>query len=91
MFEHSNAFNPKSYTATRRPLVVVFEEYFYDIEQAISFEKQIKKWRRAKKEALIKRDWVVVETLKKLHAIWSSWFDKLTMTRSPVTMSPVEG
>jgi putative endonuclease len=30
---------------------------FPDINQAIAFEKQVKGWTRAKKEAIIKGDW----------------------------------
>ncbi|CAN5789296.1 GIY-YIG nuclease family protein [soil metagenome] len=39
---------------------LVFFEDFHDVNQAIEREKQIKKWRRAKKVALIEemnRDW----------------------------------
>ena len=56
-YEHNNGENIKAYTFSRRPVKVVFEEHFHDINQAIAFEKQIKGWRRAKKEALIKREW----------------------------------
>lgn len=44
------------YTARRRPLVLVFHEEFDRIEDAISAERQIKGWTRAKKEALIRGD-----------------------------------
>jgi putative endonuclease len=55
--EHENGINPNSYTRTRRPLKLVFHEMFPDINQAIAFEKQVKGWTRAKKEAIIKGDW----------------------------------
>ena len=57
LHEHKNGTNRKAYTFSRRPLKLVFEEHFHDINQAIAFEKQIKGWRREKKEALIRRDW----------------------------------
>ena len=42
-----------AYTYTRRPLMLVYKEPFQYAEDAIKREKQIKKWSRAKKEALI--------------------------------------
>jgi putative endonuclease len=45
------------YTSLRRPVVLVFQEDFPDIRDAHDFERQIKRWSRAKKEALIRRDW----------------------------------
>ncbi len=45
------------YTKSRRPVTLVFSEHFERIADAIVFERQIKGWSRAKKEALIRRDW----------------------------------
>ena len=42
-----------SYTFSRRPIKLVFNEEFLDINHAIIFEKKLKGWSRAKKEALI--------------------------------------
>ena len=47
---------PSSYVNSRRPFELVYAITFQDIRDAISFEKQIKGWSRAKKEALIKGD-----------------------------------
>jgi len=41
------------YTAARRPVRLRWSEEFPDISQAIAVERQIKKWSRKKKEALI--------------------------------------
>lgn len=41
------------YTSYRRPVKLVFAEYFDRITDAIAAERQIKGWSRAKKEALI--------------------------------------
>jgi predicted GIY-YIG superfamily endonuclease len=41
------------YTATRRPIALVFSDYFDQIVDAIAAERQVKGWSRAKKEALI--------------------------------------
>ncbi len=43
----------KGYTKNRRPVKLVFSDYFEDAYHAISAERQIKCWTRAKKEALI--------------------------------------
>lgn len=65
IYEHENGLDPSSYTFKRRPLKLVFHEMFYDINQAIAFEKQIKGWRRAKKEAIINGDWHLLPELSK--------------------------
>jgi putative endonuclease len=41
------------YTACRLPVVLVFHQEFDNIEDAIAAERQVKGWRREKKEALI--------------------------------------
>lgn len=51
------------YTHSRRPVELVWCSDDVDIASAIAAEKQIKGWRRAKKEALIRGD---VETLPEL-------------------------
>ena len=63
--EHQEGKNPGSYTHSRRPVVLVFVEYFINPIQAIAFEKQVKGWSRAKKEALIERDWNKLKTLSR--------------------------
>ncbi|GBE44334.1 MAG TPA: GIY-YIG nuclease family protein [Rhizobiales bacterium] len=44
------------YTARRRPVELAFSEYFDRIADAITAERQIKGWSRAKKQALIHGD-----------------------------------
>jgi len=51
--EHSTGYNETSYTARRRPVVVVYAEQFFRPFAAIMREKQLKKWTRKKKELLI--------------------------------------
>lgn len=63
--EHSHESVPTSYTFTRRPLEMVFTEYFQDVNDAISFEKQVKGWSRKKKEAIIKGNWENLPELAK--------------------------
>ena len=46
-----------SYTSPRRPVQLVFHEEFDRVTDAIAAERQLKGWRRAKKEALIRGDY----------------------------------
>ncbi len=54
--EHKYGKHIDSYTYSRRPLKLVYYAEFTDINLAILTEKQIKKWSRAKKEALINNE-----------------------------------
>ncbi|MBA3665399.1 MAG: GIY-YIG nuclease family protein [Bacteroidetes bacterium] len=54
--EHSLRRNIGSYTYNRRPVKLVFQVEFYDVEKAIAYEKKIKKWSAIKKLALINGD-----------------------------------
>ena len=51
--EHNSGLDKKSYTYSRRPVKLVYSQEFSDPNEAIRFEKQVKGWSRAKKEALI--------------------------------------
>lgn len=51
------------YTSARKPLELVWHGEFETREGAIAFEQQIKGWSRAKKEALVKGDWGLVQLL----------------------------
>jgi putative endonuclease len=44
----------KGFTKQYKCHKLVYYEHYNDVKQAITREKQIKKWRREKKEALIK-------------------------------------
>lgn len=57
MFKHESGFYPDCYTFNRRPLELAFYCEFTSISMAIAKEKQIKKWSKAKKEALINGDY----------------------------------
>lgn len=65
LYEHENGLDPGSYTSKRRPVKLVFHEMFHDPIQAIAFEKQIKGWKRVKKEAIINGDWHLLPELSK--------------------------
>ncbi|HEX9829649.1 MAG TPA: GIY-YIG nuclease family protein [Bacteroidota bacterium] len=51
------------YTASRRPLKLRWSDYFPDMYQAISAERQIKGWTRKKKEALMRGDFDLLHWL----------------------------
>ncbi len=65
LFQHESGFYPDCYTFARRPIVLVFYCEFTDINIAIEKEKQIKKWSKAKKEALINGDFDLLVNLAK--------------------------
>ncbi len=50
---HESGSYKNSYTASRRPLTLVFYCEFTEPQKTIETEKQIKKWSKAKKTALI--------------------------------------
>ncbi|WP_420571099.1 GIY-YIG nuclease family protein [Kordia sp.] len=62
---HQNGFYKSCYTYLRRPIILVFYASFTDINIAIDTEKQIKKWSRAKKEALINDEYEALPNLAK--------------------------
>ena len=51
------------YTTLRRPLALVFYQYFERLEDAAAAERQVKGWRREKKEALIRGDLAALPAL----------------------------
>ena len=53
------------YTATRRPVTLVYSQWFERITDAIAAERQIKGWSRAKKEALMRGDFEALRMLSK--------------------------
>jgi predicted GIY-YIG superfamily endonuclease len=53
----------KGFTSQRLPVVLVWSQAFADITAAIAAERQVKGWRRAKKEALIAGDYAAIQRL----------------------------
>jgi putative endonuclease len=60
--EHQSGRFP-GFTARRRPVVLVYSEYFDQIVDAIAAERRIKGWSRAKKEALVNGDFQRISEL----------------------------
>ena len=65
--QHQSGAYP-GYTQTRRPVKLVWSEYFLQVTDAIATERKIKGWSRAKKEALTKNDWSFIVKLSKRRA-----------------------
>ena len=70
--EHNAGVSPKCYTFKRRPVLLVFTQAFQNPREAIFAEKQIKKWRREKKEALINNDYDLLIELSKSKSKYST-------------------
>ena len=54
-----------SYTATRKPIKLVFAQDFSSREEALAMELRIKGWSRKKKEALMRSDWCEIKRLSR--------------------------
>src|ERR1700721_249486 len=66
--DQHNAGSYPGYTFTRRPVVLIWSEYFDRITDGIAAERQIKGWSRSKKEALIRSDWTRLSELSRRRA-----------------------
>ncbi len=62
--EH-NSGTYDGYTKSRRPVTLLFAQQFDRITDAIAAERQLKRWTRAKKEALIRGDFDLLQELAK--------------------------
>jgi putative endonuclease len=60
-----NAGSFGGYTLTRRPVTLVYSQWFDRATDAIENERKLKGWSRAKKEALVRGDF---DELKRLSA-----------------------
>ncbi|MEM9089094.1 MAG: GIY-YIG nuclease family protein [Cyanobacteria bacterium P01_F01_bin.53] len=56
LWQHQNGLGA-SHTASRLPVELVYAESFERVADAFVREKQVQKWSRAKKEALMASDW----------------------------------
>jgi putative endonuclease len=68
LWEHNTGYNEKCFTFKRRPVTLMYEERFKNVNYAIEREKQLKGWSRKKKEALFKSDWDEIKRLAKSKA-----------------------
>ena len=63
--QHQTGHFPGGYTASRLPVHLVWSQDFQRITDAVAFERQLKGWSRAKKNALIKNDYEEVSRFAK--------------------------
>ena len=63
LWEHNNGIDEGCYTFKRRPVRMVHCSMFYDVLEAIRWEKQLKGWSRAKKRALANDDWLGIHEI----------------------------
>ena len=61
--EHNLGKYPKAYTYKRRPVTLIWSEYFSNPDDMVAAERRLKGWSRAKKEAFVRGD---MQTLKAL-------------------------
>lgn len=63
--EHNQGYRKSAWTYHRRPVELVWSEHFQRYADAVATERQIKGWSRAKKTALIDRDYATISKLAK--------------------------
>ncbi len=63
--QHHSGADPGCHTFKRRPLELVFAQECTTRIEALESEQRIKRWSRAKKEALIASDWGALKSLAK--------------------------
>ena len=72
--EHQQGLNKSCFTYKRRPIELIFHQEFNDVEQAIYFEKKIKKWSDKKKLALANDEYDLLQILAKCRNVSHSDF-----------------
>ena len=63
--EHNMGHYKNAYTFRRRPVELVWSDWFSRFDDAVAFERRVKGWSRAKKEALICGDHDALRELSK--------------------------
>nr|WP_317191278.1 GIY-YIG nuclease family protein [Galbibacter mesophilus] len=61
--EHSEGRNKNCFTYKRRPVELLFHQCFNYVNQAIYFEKKIKRWSAKKKLALVNGEFDMLQIL----------------------------
>ena len=66
VWQHQEGVSREAYTYTRRPVKLIWaSEEVAKYSDALRFERQIKGWSRAKKEALIRNDFDAIHEIVK--------------------------
>ncbi len=63
--QHRSAEDRDAYTASRLPVELVYVQTFQWVQNAIEWEKRLKKWSSRKKKALTEENWDEVRLLAK--------------------------
>ena len=63
--QHNEGLDRKAYTYRYRPVELLWSCSFADPTDMALFERQLKGWSRAKKEAFMRSDWEELRTLAK--------------------------
>ncbi|ACK52379.1 Excinuclease ABC C subunit domain protein [Methylocella silvestris BL2] len=61
--EHAQGLIDDSYTKTRLPIELVFDEFYERADEAVAAERRIRGWSRAKKEAYMRGDFAALSAL----------------------------
>lgn len=64
-FEQHITGRGAEYTKRRRPLTLVYAAEFESVADAFAMEKKVQGWGRAKREALIRNDFVEIQRLSR--------------------------
>ena len=65
VWEHNAGWDTAAYTHSRRPVTLVYSERYERLLDGFARERQLKGWSRAKKQALIRRDWEELQRLSR--------------------------
>ncbi|MDP3736570.1 MAG: GIY-YIG nuclease family protein [Hyphomonadaceae bacterium] len=66
--EHNNGKYLDAWTSKRLPVTLVWSGEFQRIVDMVDFERRLKRWRRAKKEAVINGEWSALPGLAMAHS-----------------------
>lgn len=69
--QHNNG-TFRGYTSSRRPVTLIYSEWFERITDAIECERKLKGWSRAKKEAFMRGDFAEVRKLAQRNSLHPS-------------------
>ena len=85
--QRHNAGYASKYTHLHKPVELVYIEEYDSYQEAFKRERQLKKWSRAKKEALIEGDIERLKELSKSKGIsWASRMDATASTGSALLL-----
>jgi len=76
--QHKQGFLTSCYTYKRRPVTLVFSQDFPSRIEALTMERKIKRWNRAKKTALIRRDWREISRISRFSYAKRKLSDEVT-------------